>query len=699
MTHQLKTLPFLLACTLATHFAYASSETTGDAGLTLYPKNGTAPKAPNMNEIAIGSGSNATGAVDTANPKKPPLANIAIGVDSNASGVAKFDPTDPKKLIALPTNIAIGSSSNASGAAGSSNIAVGTGAKVGKNVTDGIALGTGAKAHGRNDKDEGTNIAIGREALTGNLNDTGSRVNTTVKNGISIGYKANVGGTTQFSDKEISDQKIQDGIAIGRNSRAQSNSIRIGSYDDAQRPINENNRFGTTSVGHNVENEGNYSTVFGTNSKIDVDATGASDMRGAFSSINGSLNTVTATDRGTDTGKGFSKEINGVAVSVSGSANQITDSNGVTVMGTGNTIIGAYGTGLTETEVQGAVKTNDLTSLRDAKKDLGSVSVMGGRNRIENSTFATVNGSSNDIKDSRHLLLTGNKNIISGTADKASNNIIQGEKHNFANSESNIVLGFQTDNSNRVTGLKNSAIIGSKYKLADNVKNSAILGDNSEVTASNALALGEGTSVSKEGGVALGQSSVADRAMIVQTAAYVPANATTAQAQAVQNTVAGKLGAVSVGNSANTRQITNVAAGSQDSDAVNVAQLKAVHVQSTNSINSLDTRVSDVENNLSSLNRAESHLNGRMNRMESNLAQTDRKLRAGIAGATSLSFLQQPQHAGQSMISVGVGGYRDATAIAVGLSGNTEKNISYRMGVSVNNRKDMNWGGSVGYAW
>ena len=88
-------------------------------------------------------------------------------------------------------------------------------------------------------------------------------------------------------------------------------------------------------------------------------------------------------------------------------------------------------------------------------------------------------------------------------------------------------------------------------------------------------------------GVALGSSSVADRDALVMpsvaTTATVAKNqifgldsSTIKDKTAIQNTVVGKLGAVSVGSDTATRQITHVAAGSEDSDAVNVAQLKAV---------------------------------------------------------------------------------------------------------------------------
>ena len=107
--------------------------------------------------------------------------------------------------------------------------------------------------------------------------------------------------------------------------------------------------------------------------------------------------------------------------------------------------------------------------------------------------------------------------------------------------------------------------------------NAIAFGANASASGSAAIALGYGAQATVAGGVALGSNSVADRPVILPAAAYVPAGATAGQTTAIQNTVVGSLGAVSVGSAAGTRQITNVAAGSADTDAVNVAQLKAIN--------------------------------------------------------------------------------------------------------------------------
>ncbi|WP_339515573.1 YadA family autotransporter adhesin [Pseudomonas sp. RL_15y_Pfl2_60] len=99
-------------------------------------------------------------------------------------------------------------------------------------------------------------------------------------------------------------------------------------------------------------------------------------------------------------------------------------------------------------------------------------------------------------------------------------------------------------------------------------------GHEAQASAGNSVAVGNGANASAEGGVALGGGSMADRA--AGTAGYVPDGASDTQQAAIAATTSTQ-GAVSVGDAASGqfRQITGVAAGSEDSDAVNVAQLKA----------------------------------------------------------------------------------------------------------------------------
>jgi|GEM_PF-3475523 outer membrane protein len=125
--------------------------------------------------------------------------------------------------------------------------------------------------------------------------------------------------------------------------------------------------------------------------------------------------------------------------------------------------------------------------------------------------------------------------------------------------------------------------VGNSNTVSLGANGSFILGNNVtiEKDAKQALALGEKTKVSVASGVALGSDSVANR--ITNLQGYIPDGATADQEKAIKATSKGSLGVVSVGETSAdgktvkaSRQITGVAAGTQDSDAVNVAQLKAV---------------------------------------------------------------------------------------------------------------------------
>lgn len=100
------------------------------------------------------------------------------------------------------------------------------------------------------------------------------------------------------------------------------------------------------------------------------------------------------------------------------------------------------------------------------------------------------------------------------------------------------------------------------------------------------------------------------------------------------------------------------------------------------------------------VDNAVKNINNNINRLDNKIDHVDRRLRAGIAGATAISFLQRPNEAGKSLVSVGVGGYRNENAIAVGYGRNSDNNkISIKVGASINTRSDVNWGGSIGYQW
>ena len=86
--------------------------------------------------------------------------------------------------------------------------------------------------------------------------------------------------------------------------------------------------------------------------------------------------------------------------------------------------------------------------------------------------------------------------------------------------------------------------------------------------------------------------------------------------------------------------------------------------------------------------------------LDRNMQKMNKDLRAGIAGATAIAFLQGGNFAGESAVSVAVGTYKGEHALAVGYGRRlTNNKIEVKLGASINSRSDVNAGGSIGYHW
>ena len=339
-----------------------------------------------------------------------------------------------------------------------------------------------------------------------------------VDNSIAIGNGASVveGGSQGKS-----------GVALGNNAHAGYRGTSLGNSAIGGRE-------GTIVIGDTTDVRSLYSTVVGTDSKITSDDTAYTvtveflghkyeksvNVQGAVSTSYGASNTITNKE----------KAFSGVANSIIGSVNTVTNSNGVTIQGTGNTVSNAYKDMKFEIGDLLDFKNGDYSSI--AKQDSGAIAIIGGANTISNQTSSTVIGFGNTL---------------------------EGE-----NSTGVLTAGSQ----NTLTNVSNSLVMGDKNTLV-NRKNVISLGNENTVTADDAVAIGNGTTVTAKSGVAIGVGSVADR-----VAGSLGAFAPDTSLVGARSTWTSTAGAVSVGTSTITRQITNVAAGTYDTDAVNVAQLK-----------------------------------------------------------------------------------------------------------------------------
>ena len=124
-----------------------------------------------------------------------------------------------------------------------------------------------------------------------------------------------------------------------------------------------------------------------------------------------------------------------------------------------------------------------------------------------------------------------------------------------------------------------SATVAVGYNSAASGENAAAYGNTAKAVGKNSLALGANTQATVEGGVALGAGSIANT---VAGAGYNPnTGRTNTFAGLSGNTLTSTWAAVSIGDGTNTRQLTGLAAGDKDTDAVNVAQLKSMNLAFT----------------------------------------------------------------------------------------------------------------------
>ena len=231
--------------------------------------------------------------------------------------------------------------------------------------------------------------------------------------------------------------------------------------------------------------------------------------------------------------------------------NRVEESHGTFVRGTGNMVYDAYNDeALTDDDKQ---KEQDFLDPIDGGDPIGlfqkgrsHVTVEGDGNMVAGSLYTQVSGVGNEVSNSQ-------PDENGPSTPRVTYNIVTGNRNTVVDSSHNLIIG---DN-HELEKVNGNIIIGSLQTKA-------------KTEASNVTILGNDANVSVEGGVALGTGSVASTAAGVF--GYDPA---TDKASTTDNaTWKSGNGAVSVGTQDKTRQIINLAAGTADTDAVNVAQLK-----------------------------------------------------------------------------------------------------------------------------
>ena len=427
-----------------------------------------------------------------------------------------------------------------------------------------VAIGRGASA------DSLSTVAIGDEARVSS--------DTNLSGGVAIGKKSNVINGNGRQEKYLGFGTLNDpqrsatGVAIGAYSFARTGSIQIGAHtylgkmggiEVTDGTNGEANHINQTTVGTNTFNKGIFGTMIGAYSI----STGSFTAKGGMNSLRygsqnfgstvvGSLNTIQS--------KGHTGSA-GISNSIVGLANVTENTNGTLIFGAGNKVTNSIKSisGVPNGVTSGAATPDELIEkLRQGTIDSesgGSTMVIGGGNTADYTMASQI---------------MGVNNTLTGTKDKASTyNLVDG----FKNKAENVTHLTMIGSDNEVKDTTGAVLLGDKRKLTG-ADGSIVLGsadESAETNVKDATVIGHNANTTVASGVALGSDSVADRGKADAATVYLNED------DKVKATVKGDLAAVSVGNADATRQITGVAAGTEDTDAVNVAQLKAVESKIT----------------------------------------------------------------------------------------------------------------------
>ena len=333
-----------------------------------------------------------------------------------------------------------------------------------------------------------------------------------------------------YKYKVADGSKIAGSIAIGKNTLARTGSVMLGDHSytgklgdieiNPENPMTYNDGIYSTTLGAGAYNSGSLAAVTGA-----LSIASGKDTKNTGATIYGSMNSIESATS--------DNIYSGVASSVLGFANRTQNANAALIWGTGNEVtnsIEKVGIDTNWNNVSVAeAQQNAIKAMQSSNYAGGSVMAIGGGNKADYAKYSQ---------------LTGVKNKVTGTEAKAAQyDLVNGYQNTVSNASDVTVIGIK----NEVTADGNK-VIGDNHEVSG--KDNVIFGSAdqlTETTVNNAVVLGHNAKVTGEGGVALGAGSVADRA-----------------------------NAVSVGSTGANRQIINVAAGTEGTDAVNVSQLNKV---------------------------------------------------------------------------------------------------------------------------
>ena len=545
-----------------------------------------------------------------------------------------------------------------------SSLCVASAADVTVGAGNGIAYGTGSSANNTQD------IAVGNKAKVENyVGQNGSvaiGANAHVEN-MAGGAEAAVGmGQTSYSGNFWSSarvpadpSKVVGSVAIGNNTFARTGSTMIGSHNyrgaigDTTIDTDNNGTRGAslnvyaTTVGANSFSNGAFTTTTGTYNVISSSYTGgrfSTPTQNFGATVNGAFNSIESTSGGSTAG---------VATAITGVANRVANSNGALVYGAGNEITNSSASFSTPGESATSAKdfADKLKAAVTSSNGAGATMAFGGGNKADYTLRTSLIGVNNTVTGIRGDQSKDNLALgVGNTGTKVQHMTVIGSKNTVSDAKNTVIVG---DN-RTVTGANNTVIIGS----SDN---------GTTTTVHDAVALGHNTDVSIEGGVALGSGSKAT----VAAGAVGYDILTNAPSTDTSSTWKSTASAVSVGDVANgaTRQITSVAAGTNDTDAVNVAQLKRLHdMISVNAYNTVNVQ-GDVTN------------------LKKDVSRLDKRVNKAVAGSAALAALHPLDFDPDAKwdFAAGYGHYHNGNAAALGAFYRPNEDVQLSVGSTVGN--------------
>lgn len=526
---------------------------------------------------------------------------------------------------------------------------------------NGIAYGTGSTANNTLD------VALGNKANVENyVGQNGSiaiGANAHVEN-MAGGAEAAVGmGQTSYSGNFWSSarvpadpSKVVGSVAIGNNTYARTGSTMIGSHNyrgaigDITIDTDNNGTRGAnlnvyaTTVGANSFSNGAFTTTTGTYNVISSTYTGgrfSTPTQNFGATVNGAFNSIESTSGGSTAG---------VATAITGVANRVANSNGVLVYGAGNEITNSSTSFSTPGESATSAKdfADKLKTAVTSSNGAGATMAFGGGNKADYTLRTSMIGVNNTVTGVRGNQSKDNLAIgVGNTGTKVQHMTVIGFKNTVSDANNTLVLG---DN-RTVTSANNTVILGSS--------------DNGTTTAVNdAVAVGHNTEVSVVGGTAIGSGSKAT----VAAGAVGYDVLTNAPSTETSSTWVSTASAVSVGDVNNnvTRQITSVAAGTNDTDAVNVAQLKLLR-------NNVGGDITNIQNNITNIN--------------GNIARLDKRVNRGVAGSAALAALHPLDFDPDAKwdFAAGYGHYHNGNAAALGAFYRPNEDVQLSVGSTLGN--------------